>query len=379
MTDQWCILDDSFPNLLSAFRIAEYNAYLAASPGLTVLSTNPQLPRFKAEYAELYPEFAERVQPASNRTVQGRRFAYLIFLNNAYYSLNGLQAFGVPFAFTLYPGGGFGLGDPESDAKLLKVTSSNLLQGILTTQNVTNAYLAERAPHVPRDLLFGATIHPAYFTSEHQAEAMHRPRYGRGKPVLDICFAAVKYMPDGANKGWPIFAAAIEQLLASDTNIRLHVVGGFSAQDCLSPPPEERVIFHGHALTHALRPLLLTMDAIVSPNEPFKLHAGNFDGFPTGCCIEASLCGAAMVVTDVLGINPVYRDGEDICLIEPSVQALVERVRALAARPDALAAIGEAGRRTTHSALHPDLQIGRRKEFLTAAAARAGVDLGLDG
>jgi len=378
MTDQWCILDDMFPNVLSAFRVAEYNAYLTASPGLTIFSSHPSLPQFKVTYAGLYPEFAERVQPLTDQAVAGHRFAYLIFLNNVNRFLNGLQLFKMPFAFTLYPGGGFGLNEAESDAKLLRVTASNLLQGVLATQTVTDAYLAEKAPHVPRDFVFGGVIHPAYFTAEHQVEATHRPRYGRDKPHFDVCFVAEKYMPDGANKGWPVFAAAAQQLIAGCQDIRLHVIGGFGEEDLPGCTlPLERVILHGRVQTHTLRRLLLQMDAIVSPNEPFKLHPGNFDGFPTGCCVEASLCGAAMMISDVLGMNCIYRDGEDIGLIEPNVPSLVHRVLEFARDPDELARIGEAGRRVTHAALHPALQIGRRKAFLSAAAARAGVSLGL--
>ncbi|CAN7203457.1 glycosyltransferase family 4 protein [Phenylobacterium sp. LjRoot219] len=380
MADKWCILDDFFPNVLSAFRIAEYNAYLAASPELTIFSSHPRLAQFKATYAQFYPEFAERVQPAEGKSVQGHRFAYLVFLNNANTFLAGLHNLGIPYAFTLYPGGGFGLNEPESDAKLLRVTGSDLLQGVLTTQNVTEAYLAEKAPHVPRDFVFGAVIHPAYFTARHQAEVARRPRYGRDKEEFDVCFVAEKYMPGGANKGWPIFAAAMAELLARNPRIRLHIIGGFGEGDYVGPPlPRSRVAFHGRAVTEALRERLLAMDAVVSPNEPFKLHSGNFDGFPTASCVEASLSGAAMIVSDVLGMNPAYSDGQDIALVEPNARSLVDQILALAENPNHLAALGEAGRRTTHALFHPDLQVGRRKRFIGAAAARAGVHIRLEG
>jgi lipopolysaccharide transport system ATP-binding protein len=379
MSARWCILDDIFPNVLSAFRVAEYNAYLESAPGLTILSSHPRLEQFKLAYAQLYPQFAERVQPLTAAAVQGNQFAYMVFLNNANTFLNGLHRLGIPFAFTLYPGGGFGLNEPESDAKLQRVMGSQLLQAVLTTQNATHAYLAQKAPHVSRQFLWGGVIHPAYFSEIHQAEAARRQRFGREKLGFDLCFVAQKYMPDGANKGWPVFAAAAKELVAADSRVRVHVVGGFGPEDyvaAVGQAPAERINFEPHMHTEQLRKFLLQMDAIASPNEPFKLHPGNFDGFPTGCCIEAALCGAAMILTDVLALNPLYQDGKDIVFIEPQVRDLVDRVHALMAQPAELARIGEAGRRSTHNAFHPNRQIGRRKIFLNAAAAKAGVELG---
>lgn len=377
MGDRWCILDDYFPNLLTTFRVAEYHAYLAASPELTIFSSSPRLEKIMPHYAAFYPKFAHRIKPYSRAALSDQRFAYTVFLENAHEYLSDLEHHRIPFAFTLYPGGNFGVDEPESDAKLRAVTSSELLRGVVTTQNLTERYLAQKAPHVPRQFVFGVVMHPFYFTPQHEAEAAERPRYGSGKPYLDLCFVAHKYIAGGANKGWPTFAGALPKLLAHP-QIRAHVIGGFSAADYSGPPlPEDRVVFHGSALTGDLRRLLLTMDAIVSPNEPFKIRDGYFDGFPTGCCVEASLCGAAMVVSDVLGMNPAYRDGEDIVLIEPDVGALVEKVLALAERPDTFAAIGEAGRQASRQMFHPALQVGVRAAFLSTAAERVGVDLGL--
>ena len=47
------------------------------------------------------------------------------------------------------------------------------------------------------------------------------------------------------------------------------------------------------------------MDLIISPNVPFVLASGAFDGFPTACCMEAALSGTAMFVTDELKLEMV--------------------------------------------------------------------------
>jgi hypothetical protein len=84
-----------------------------------------------------------------------------------------------------------------------------------------------------------------------------------------------------------------------------------------------------------------------------------------------------MVVTDVLRLNPGYPDGESIVLIRPEVGDIVERVLALHAAPDRLAAIGEAGWRRGLELFAPEIQIGSRMAVLREAAGGEGLDLGL--
>jgi hypothetical protein len=67
------------------------------------------------------------------------------------------------------------------------------------------------------------------------------------------------------------------------------------------------------------------MDLILSPNVPFKLRAGAFDGFPTGCCTEAALCGTAVFCTDALGEN-IFEDGQEIIIITRDVEEIVDKV-----------------------------------------------------
>src|SRR5687767_8432783 len=70
------ILDDIFPHLLSAFRIAEFNAYLSRYPNSLAYSTGLAFPavgeyrsfeEVRAEYLTAYPEFQGRVHPYSRK------------------------------------------------------------------------------------------------------------------------------------------------------------------------------------------------------------------------------------------------------------------------------------------------------------------------
>lgn len=373
----WVVLDDFFPNLVTGFRIAEYNAHLAAFPQLMVLSTYGEFATEYARYAQSYPQHATRVQPYAPAWLVGCELAYLNFLNNAAHYLPALHEHGIPFVLTLYPGGGFGLDEPESDVKLARVLASPLLQAIITTQPITEQYVRELAQRLQLNLpalhrIDGVVANPLYFESE----PVQSTSFGADKATLDICFVAECYMPLGANKGYPEFIAAA-LALADLPDLRWHVVGGgFSAQDIDVTALGERIHFYGRIETPELRPFFAGMDLIISPNRPRLLHPGNFDGFPTGCCVEASLCGVAVMATDALDQNPGYANGESIFLLDvtgpPLPQQIEARIRTLAANPTTLQTVAQQGQALTRQLYAPQRQIGERQRILSQVAARLG-------
>ena len=376
----WLILEDFFPTLLTGFRVAEYNAHLDAFPQLSVLSSVSDFADQHTEYAQRYPEHTNRVRPYAPGWLAGAGLAYINFLNNAHQFLPALQQHQLPFVLTLYPGGGFGLNEAESDIKLQAVLASPLLQAIIVTQRVTQDYLqcfaAERnmvlaAVH----RIDGVVVNPLYFASDGATRA---PAYGAGKDTLDICFVAERYMAQGANKGYPEFIAAAHAL-ADLPRLRWHVVGGgFTPEEIDVSRLGERLQFHGRLTTADLRQFYLGMDLIVSPNQPYKLHPGNFDGFPTGCCVEASLCGVAMMATDALAQNPGYVEDESIVLLDAAkgtslAQQIDVCIRRLYANPTELAHIGQAGQTLTRQLYAPERQIGQRQHILRSVAVQLGL------
>ncbi len=367
------ILDDYFPNRATGFRVAEYNALLELVPDLVLLSANPDFAACHAEYGAHYPEFANRIARFEGAIPSRCGFVYMNFLNNAILFLDLLEAHRVPFLVTLYPGGGFGLDEKTSDAKLHRVLRSPLLRGVITTLPIIHRYVESRLPpgtmikHIP-----GVVVNPLYFGD---ACAASRPYFGDGKETLDVCFVAEKYMPSGVNKGYPEYLAAAHLLTGIDRRLRWHVIGNFSPADGDVQALGDRIRFWGRLPTAQLRDALRGMDAIVSPNQPFKLHAGNLDGFPTGCCVEASLCGVAMVVSDVLEQNPGYVDGRDILLTAPAPDAIAAQIAGLLADSARVATVGKCGQQVTRRLYAPELQIGNRHALLKQLAEREGCRL----
>jgi lipopolysaccharide transport system ATP-binding protein len=192
----WFILDDFFPNLLTGFRVAEYNAHLQTFPQMQIMSSLAEFTDHFSAYRALYPELAQRIGQYVPSRLQGATFAYITFLNNAHQYLDDLTRFEIPFVLNLYPGGGLGLNEAESDQKLLRVLASPLLKAIIVTQPVVENYLAQLAKQndlklPPLHLIQGVVANPDYFNANL---TQHGPRYGFGKEVLDVCFVAAMNM-----------------------------------------------------------------------------------------------------------------------------------------------------------------------------------------
>lgn len=371
----WVIVDDFFPHLLTGFRVAEYNAHLHTFGQLQIMSTLGEFSEQYSAYQVLYPDHARRVSSYVPERLVGCELAYITFLNNAYAYLDDLSRHGVPFVLNLYPGGGLGLGEAESDRKLLRVLTSPLLKDIIVTQPVVERYLTQLAQThgvtlPPVHMVQGVVVNPDYFDP---SLTRHGPRYGQGKDQLDLCFVAESYMPGAANKGFPEFMAAMQNL-ADLQQLRVHIVGGgYTPADLDVPDLHQRITYHGRLPTAQLRTFYAQMDLIVSPNRPGQLHAGNFDGFPTGACVEAALCEVAIMATDALQQNPGYIDQQSIFLLdhngEPVPQQIERTVRHLAAHPEQLGQVASACQRLTRTLYAPERQIATRQAILRKAAS----------
>ena len=354
------MLDDFFPNLLSSFRVAEYNWYLERFPRLKIYSTTPDFNTVHSAYAQRYPQHADRVKPYDESSLDDCAFAYINFLNNVHNFLPALSSNCIPFLMTLYPGGGFGLGEPESDAKLDKILESPLLRGIIATQSVTLDYLKAKGCKVPVHYIYGGSIHPIYFEGITKEKDILLNTNSK-----NICFVGARYMPQGANKGYPQFIEAAKQLIREFPDLRFSVVGNFDAEDVpLDDKIRPTISFKGPLTTHKLKEFFFTQDIIVSPNRPFLLHPGNFDGFPTGCCVEASLCGVAIVCSDELKLNSHYTDGVDIVICNPTAASIIKAVKELIHDPVLLKSISAHGRSISQKIFDPKKQLVERSALL---------------
>src|SRR5437016_3000675 len=360
------ILDDIFPHLLSAFRIAEFNAYLSRYEKAFVYSTAKA---FSAvgdcrgfaevldEYLAVYPQFEGRVFRLG-RKLPKAQLLYFVFLHNAGYFMNLLKSSKSPFVFTLYPG--FRLGQPDSEALLRKVCSLPNLAKVITTQTLSHEYLLEFLEPERVEFIYGGV-----FPSDRLATpGVVRKYYQKDKGTFDICFVAFKYMPKGINKGYDVFVEVARELCRLHDDIFFHVVGPFDRLDIDVSDLKGRIKFYGIRQTEFFPKFYSGMDLILAPTVPFVLRPGAFDGFPTGCCIEAGLCGVAVFCTDVLKLNVAFKDGEEIVIVPRDVPGICELIERHYRDYDNLVQLARRGQEAFSLTFGLDNQMGRRLKIL---------------
>ncbi len=365
------VLDDVFPHVLSAFRIAEYNAYLRQFPTAHVLSTGKSFRAFRdnrsfrevvAEYESLYPEFAGRVSKFDPRGKLRGRLAYTTFLHNIHRFLPDLERSGLPFVFTLYPG--FQLEDADTDARLRRVFSSPGFRQVIVTQPITREYLASRRFCAPEqiEMVYGGVV-PADFLDR---AARPRKRCGADKDTIDICFVAFKYVANDLFKGYDLFVEAAKALAQRHGNLRFHVVGNFGPDDWDARPLGDSIRFYGPRPTSFFPEFYSNMDIILSPNGLPTSLPGAFNGFPTGCCAEAGLSGVAVFCADPLHQNVGFTPGEDIVIISREVPEIVEVVSRYCRQYDELCRLAERGKEAFRRVFDLPVQMEPRLRVLSS-------------
>jgi hypothetical protein len=358
------VLDDYFPTKGTGFRIAEYDWLMRHGVVSEVMTTIEPLDPLVADYALLHPDTARRIRAYDANRLREFECASLMFLNNAAFFLPHLEHAALPFVLTLYPGGGLYLGNPEAEAKLGRVLTSPQLSHVITTQRVVTQLVKSFVRNsVPVTELLGGVMSELYMTP---GPGFRTNYFGSGKDTLDVCFVAGRYTPNGVDKGFPVFLESVRMLHDAGLPVRGHCVGGFDAEDAGEQYADLELTFSGVKSTPELRDFYLGMDLIVSPNAPGHLAPGSFDGFPTGACVEAALCGVGMVCTDPLRLNRLFRDHRDIHITEAEAADVTQSILEMVTEPEGIRRVAQAGLRTARRAFGVDAQLWPRRRIIEA-------------
>ncbi len=373
---QIAILDNLFPHPISGFRFEEFSSYLDEMQGVSVYSNGNALPFvietrpieaiIKEHIAANHRHFG-RIHPLRPGQFPRADAYYAIFLNNVVKYIGDIEHARKPFAFTLYPGGGFQIGDKLSDDKLRRVCGSPLFQRVIVTQPLTRDYLLKVHALPPSNILYlpGGMVPRAAFVAPKK-----RRHFGIDKASLDIGFVANRYTPTGEDKGYDLFVETADALSRNGVNATYHVVGPWDANIIPLGDLATRFLFHGFVSTEKLRELGQMLDLILSPNRPGILGEGAFDGFPTGGCVEVGLQEAAIFCTDVLKLNTEFRDGVDLVLVEPNVDDIMRRLLPILQYTNSLAKIGQNGRTRLKQIFGRERQLAPRLAVLRTMDTR---------
>jgi glycosyltransferase involved in cell wall biosynthesis len=358
------ILDDFFPTPSTGFRIAEFTWLLDQKIASHVRTTTFPFGELRTNYLERHPALAPTIYPYDADELRHFELAYMVFVNNAARFLPDLIAADLPFVLTLYPGGGLDLGTRQTRTKLDSIADSGLLRHVITTQpRVTAALDKILDPSVPVTEIDGVVVNPDYF---RPGAGFRKDYFGSESTMLQLGFVAHKYSRAGADKGYPLFIELVRRLKARGLPVKAKIIGTFDRLDCPCEDLDDVLQFYGVLEGQGLRAALSDIQLVVSPNVPNLLAKGSFDGFPTGSCVEAALCGAAILATDELAQNTMFRNGRDILIEKPDLDAMEERVLGVVTRPGRLLRIAQSGLSTVRRHYSRGTQLDPRGAILSA-------------
>lgn len=363
------IFDDIFPSIYSPFRYEEYIEYLQNLENVYIFTTGKSLKAVNEnrsilevikEFEENNPRYKGRVfelNEKNKKILEGlkNKIAILTFLANVRENMEIIEKYKIPFVFTLYPGGGFVLNDQNCDLELKRICSSKYFRKVIVTQKNVYKYLIRKKICNKRQIEF---IYGVVTPSEILKENNTNKRYYKyNKDTLDLCFVAHKYTQKGIDKGYDIFIEVAKKLSEKYSNINYHIIGGFDEKDIDVSILKNKTKFYGIKDSKWLKDFYANMDIIVSPNRPFKLGKGTFDGFPTGSCTEAMINGVMLLCTDELKLNVKFKNNKDLIIIKPDVNDIRRTIENLYKNPKKITKIAERGKNKAKKIYSKESQI----------------------
>lgn len=370
------IYDDVFPSSLSPFRYAEYMTYLQHFKEIRILCSGKSLRFFPSspnigvllkQFWLNFPQYKNKVLLLRSLKKVTTKLIYVTFLNNALVAR--LLFLKTPFVLQIYPGGGLQFYNPDLDIRMKHLFYSPYCKKIIVTQHYVYRYLLEHFLCPPEKIVFiwGVVTPPSIL----ETMVTNKKHFGIDKDTLDICFTAHKYMPQGRDKGYDLFISTAKNLAAKYDFVRFHVVGGFSSKDIDVRSLKNKITFYGIQKGNWFNSFYRDIDIFLSPNRPFVLSTGGFDGFPTACATEASLREVALFATDELKENMSYfQNGKDFILIRPNVDDIVQKIEFLIIHPQKLKEIGEFGAKKIKQLYSFNAQMGPRIQLLEKELAK---------
>lgn len=365
------ILDDIFPHKISAWRYEEFISYLqlfkkkiciyTTGNSIGALHDTKGIRKHIKEFKSKNPLHRKNIKLFQHYRKVNAKLAYVIFLHNAYSNLEFFERNKIPFIFTLYPGAGFLLKQESTDYMLGKVMSSKFFKGVITTQKVTTDYIKQKKYCSPSKIHFiYGVVTPRIFLSNTNNSMKDFLQNG----VLNVAFVANKQMAQGIDKGYDIFIETAKIFLKKNSQVIFHVIGPFNEDDIDITSIKGNIKFHGYKSTDEFPSFYSNIDIIISPNRPFILKPGAFDGFPTSACTEAALNAVAMMVTDPLNLNLYFKDGNDIIIIQNNAQEISEKLFYYQKNPEILKNIALNGQKKCKHIYSVENQLSKRLEIL---------------
>lgn len=344
------IVDNVFPHPLSSFTYEEITAYLKnidKSMAFATYEFSDQLSNealrigiknFKIKNPELATKIADYTE---SKVIKSKpKILYFIFKSTVLHYYKLLKKTKTNFIFELYPGGGMVFDDEQCDAELRKIMKLKNFKKVIVTQKPVMEYLIKKriCPKNKIQLIFGVVMN---------ADLNYKKTsfYKDGHETLNVVFMAHRYNKYGSDKGYDLFIEAAKEICKKYNDIMFHVVGNFDKNILDITPIENKIIFHSTITKDKFNDFFSDKDIILSPNKPNILKKGAFDGFPTASVTEAGLRETVMICTDELHMNNNYYTDNEICIIKPTIEDIIDKMEYLHNNPKDIKRIAKNGRK----------------------------------
>lgn len=369
------LYDSIFPARCADFRCVEYLEYFKHFKSISCLTSKADM-HFLGYSEEDCREEINRFNKNFGKTVcydytkipyvtfKNSKVLYTNFLRHIYEIIDDIT---IPFAFCLYPRGAFALDDENTDKMCAKVFSSKYFRKVIVTTKIAKDYLLYKNFVAEKNIVFipgGVMPVESLLNNTLQKKKF----YKEGKTTFDIAFFARRQSAVGEDKGYDAFVKIASTLMRKHPEVRAHVCG--SGWDKNTYPIDEKALknftFYGWLSQININRIFKKIDVIISPNKAFVLYGSNyFDGFPTGCVVEAMLHGVVALASDPLNINPGYVNHKDMEIIDPlDIKGYVNALEGFIQKPERLRLVATNGMNKTRKINSYETQILPRIKLL---------------
>lgn len=372
------IVDDVFPHPLSDFRYQEFLSYFEHFNSMKVLSTgtgihllgNETLEELIVNFKRKFPKTRGKLEKFSSLNNINCKLLYFVFLGNVISFVELAEKRGIPFIFTLYPGGNFRLNNVYIDNLLKRVLSSPCFRKVIVTKQEIYDYLISKHLCKPEQILF--IFGKIFPLNNIEREYINKKHFKIDKDVLDICFVKDRYIAAyGQNKAYELFINAAKQLVKMHKNIHFHVVGNFDKKVVNISDIKDYITFYGPQLPDWFEEFYRDKDIILSSNLSHEIVASSFDIFPPTSSIYAGLCKTAIFCADPLNLNNGrIKNNEEIVIINPISSEIINKIEYYYNHPKELKNICEKGYIAIKNLYGFNNQIAPRINLLEANIAK---------
>lgn len=365
------IIDDLLPSPLFPWRNYEFDELIKEIPQTSVVcdlnifrfySRNKTFEENLIDLGVDYPSLAKQCKKLRLFQNSNVSLVYMLFFHNVSRYFAHFERHKMHFAFTLYPGGGFVIGNNQINERLKQICKSSYFKGLVVNQPFLYDYLIQNKIVEANKihLISGVPLK----TDNYSPSEIHERKFQN--QIIEIVFIANKYMVQGFDKGFDLFQMIAQQLLKSTNSLTFHVIGGFSENDLIFPQLNEFFIFHGQLHESKMGEVFSKTQICISPNRRNALAEGAFDGFPLASSVTAGLYNNLLLLTDPLNQSQEVGliDGEDFIKISLDLFDVDAILKNIIADRNKMKQIAFAGKNKLQYLYGKENQISPRIKFI---------------